>query len=211
MSPSSKFTKSTKITSFFPKKRGPKKRKNKGKGGRPKKVHVQQGNIITVPSKESQQNIITVSLKTSTISLTPALLETSSTSSCESSSSEDSDSVHVTHVTQPPETEQSTQNKKSRIQWNTPEHFPILQRAIQNKRRLGRLYNPIEHSGNLYVPESTLHDVMKRIGDREPTLEICFSQTRLHYYRMMESMSYRTLSVKEIKQTMVSLGQKQSL
>ena len=47
---------------------------------------------------------------------------------------------------------------------------------IQKKRRLSRLYKPTEHSGQLYVPESTLHDVMKRIGDREPTLGICFPQ-----------------------------------
>ena len=89
MSPSSsvpKFTKSTKITSFFSKRRGPKKRKNKGKGGRPKKFHV-------------QGNIITVSLKTNVITLSPSLSATSppegflsaSSASWDSSTSQESD------------------------------------------------------------------------------------------------------------------------
>ena len=167
--------KSTKITSFFRKKseRG-RKRKNKGKVGRPKKVHVKEANIIS-DSKESQGNIITVSLKTSTIFLSPSLL----VSSCESSSSDSDDSLlSFTDQFQPPDTEQPTKKKQSRIMWNKPQYFPLLQKAIQEKRRLGSLYNPIKHGGAIYVPESTLHDVLKRIGDKEPTLATCFPQKK---------------------------------
>ena len=203
-----KFTKSTKITSFFTKKseRG-RKRKNKGKVGRPKKDHVKEANIIS-DSKESQGNIITVSLKTSTIFLSPSLL----VSSWESSSSDSDDSlISFTDQVQPPDTEQSTQRKQSRIMWNKPQYFPLLQKAIQEKRRLGRLYNPVEHGGSLYVPESTLHDVMKRIGDKEPTLATCFPRKKFHCYQIMVSMFFRILFAKEIKQTMGSPGQKQYL
>ena len=63
---------------------------------------------------------------------------------------------------------------KKRIQWHHPEYFPILQRAVNEKRRLGRIYDPVEDFNNglasVVVPYTTLRDVLTRLGDKEPTL-----------------------------------------
>ena len=54
-----------------------------------------------------------------------------------------------------------------------------MQKAIKDKRKLGKLFGPIESSGgSLYVPLTTLADVMKRLGNREPTLDNCFPQKK---------------------------------
>ena len=162
-----KETKTPKITSFFSIKKGrPKKQKKKNQGGRPKK-----DKLDTV--RVAGPNIVIVSLKSNTI-LSATTSPPTSPQTSESSSSKETDEPQ-------PQLQEHSSAKMAgrvpRVQSDTLKNFPILQKAIVvEKRRLGRLYNPIEHSGKLYVPESTLHDVMKRIGDKEPTLEICFPQ-----------------------------------
>ena len=163
--PTKKPTKETSITDFFQKKRGRKRRKNKRTGrGRPKKICT----TTTTLGKEcdDDHNII--------------LSSSSDTEEDEDQGSNDHKGTHTTSSsTSVPTPTTTTKTNRKRIQWHRPEYFPILQRTIIKKRSEGKLFNQHENILNearTIVPEGTLRDVMKRLGNKEPTLANCFHQ-----------------------------------
>ena len=189
---SRKETETPKITSFFSIKKGrPKKRKKKNQGGRPKKDKL---DTVKVPPS-SGPNIVIVSLKSNTI-LSATTSPPTSPQTSESSSSKETDEPQ-------PQLQEHSSAKMAgrvpRVQWAAPKNFPILQKAIVEKRRLGRLYNPMTNTGTLYVPESTLMSVLKRLGNKEPTFQNCFPTKKTLCYQAMQLNTCRTSSVREIK------------
>ena len=83
----------------------------------------------------------------------------------------DSDTSGSLKAARPSTTEKKTIN----IKWSDPENFHILAKAIEAKRRLGKLYKhaPLSNDG-LFVPRTTLITVMKRLGDLPVTIGNCF-------------------------------------
>ena len=137
---SRKETETPKITSFFSIKKGrPKKRKKKNQGG-----HLKKDKLGTV--RVAGPNIVIVSLKSNTILSATTSPPTSPQTSESSSSNEETDEPQ-------PQLQEHSSAKMAgrvpRVQWAAPKNFPILQKAIVEKRRLGRLYNPMTNIGTL--------------------------------------------------------------
>ena len=111
---------------------------------------------------------------------------------------------------------------RMRIVWSSPEYFPLMVETIQSKRALGKLFqNPPMGPNGIFVPPTTLFNVMKRLGDRPPTLKNCFPQKKnsllstddiivLQDIIRKRDCSNAGVSRKEAVQIIVDLGQAKS-
>ena len=78
---------------------------------------------------------------------------------------------------------QTTKNQKKtgriyHIKWYNPNYFPTLQKTINLMRAVGKklFVNPISADGHI-VPESTLQNMIKQLGEKEATYENCFPRS----------------------------------
>ena len=62
-----------------------------------------------------------------------------------------------------------------RISWQTKENFPILGQTIKEEKRLGKLFkNGPSTASGIFLPQTTLNTIIKKLGDEDSTYENCF-------------------------------------
>ena len=74
----------------------------------------------------------------------------------------------------PPSNAVTSLGRSNRIHWDLPQYFPILAKAVKNRRLPVALRSKDAHPSGLIVPPSTLNSVMDRLGNNEITVENCF-------------------------------------
>ena len=156
---------STTITNFFSVKKG-RKRKFSNKKTKEKTTKRMENESNNNRKKGPNDVVINVTDNTEISTLTNSV-EAWTTSSFSSFSSKQ----HTQG--------ESSRKRRNLIDWSHPEYFDLLVQTINEKRRLGKLFvhPPIGPDG-IFVPHTTLYNVLRRLDGREATLQNCFPQKK---------------------------------